>query len=209
VGPIGLNGPPGPAGAQGIAGPAGPPGAVGPMGPAGSVGATGAQGAQGPSGAAVTVLVASQTACCAQIATTNPGNPAQILLKSTPSPGVFMARLDAQLNNSGALYFDYHCKLQQLNYPYFFTIGGAIPWVDVPGSRRDVSWRIGKDSGGSATSSSGISISTQAPLTAGTFGMDVRMVCWGTWDGASPPIVDYGSGVESAVLSLTPVGAVQ
>lgn len=48
-----------------------------------------------------------------------------------------------------------------------------------------------------------------APVTAGSFGVDVRMVCWGDWDGASPPIVDFGTGLVSATLTLVPVGNVQ
>ena len=154
-----------------------------------------------------TVLVASLASCCTGIDVTGETNAAQILIKTAPSPSAkYLARVDAQLNNLGSLYFDYHCKLQALPYPYVFIIGAPIPWVDLPGTRRDVSWRAGKDSAANSTGARGISISMQAPVTAGTFGLDVRLVCWGTWDGTSPPIVDFGLGVESAVLTLLPVG---
>jgi hypothetical protein len=203
----GTPGPQGPAGPQGATGPqgsTGQQGATGPQGPAGPTGPQGAQGPQGPVGPLPAVRVASLTNCCAQIASTTP---AQILLKGSPSPGTYLVRLDAQLNNFGALYFDYHCKLQQLSYPYFIVIGGSIPWADIPGSSRDVSWRTGKDNGYNS-GSTGVSISAQGAITAGTFGVDVRMVCWGTWDGSNPPIVDYGLGVESAVLTLQQVGGI-
>jgi len=149
-----------------------------------------------------TVLVASITSCCAGIANRFEANAAQVLIKGTPASGKYLARVDAQLNNFNALYWDYHCKLQALNYPAIL----GTPFTDLPGTRRDVSWRTGKDGAGNATSATGVSISMQAPVTAGSFGVDVRMVCWGTWDGASPPIIDYGFGVESAVLTLLPVG---
>ena len=150
-----------------------------------------------------TVLVASITSCCFPIANTAVGeaNAKQVLLKGTPNTGKYLARVDAQLNNFGALWFDYHCKLQALNYP---AILGA-PFTDVPGTRRDVSWRTGKDGGGNNTSATGVSISMQAPVTAGSSGVDVKLVCWGTVD-PSGPLYDYGLGVESAVLTLTPVG---
>jgi hypothetical protein len=150
------------------------------------------------------VRIASQTNCCFAIAGSAVGeaNAKQVLLKGTAGAGAFLVRLDAQLNNFGALWFDYHCKLQSLSYPALL----GTPFSDIPGTRRDVSWRTGKDSSGNGTSSTGVSISMQTTASAGPFGADVRMVCWGTWDGASPPIVDYGLGVESAVLTLTPVG---
>ncbi len=149
-----------------------------------------------------TVLVASITSCCVGIGNWVEAQALQVLIKGTPSPGKYLARVDAQLNTFGALYLDYHCKLQALTYPAFI----GTPFTDLPGTRRDVSWRTGKDGSGSALSPNGVSISMQAPVTAGAFGVDVRMVCWGTWDGANPPIVDYGYGVESAVLTLLPVG---
>ena len=64
---------------------------------------------------------------------------------------------------------------------------------------------MGKDSGNGG---SGVSISMQAPVTAGAFGVAVRMVCWG---GVEPgaPIYDYGQGVTAATLTLVPVGSVQ
>lgn len=179
-------------------------GSTGPAGPAGPAGAPGAQGIQGPVGPLPTVRVASLTTCCFAIANTAVGeaNAKQVLIKGTPSPGQYLARVDAQLNNFGALWFDYHCKLQSLAYPAFL----GAPFTDIPGTHRDVSWRTGRDNAGNSTSATGIPISMQAPVTAGSFGVDVRMVCWGTVD-ASGPLYDYGLGVESAVLTLEPVGA--
>ena len=215
AGAIGTPGPQGPAGPAGPAGAAGPAGPVGPQGPMGATGATGAtgpqgpqgpQGAQGPSGAAVTVYVASLTACCVNITNTANGesNALTVLSKSVPTQGTYLARVDAQLNNQFALWWDYHCKLQTLSFPA--PIG--TPYANVPGTRRDTSWRTGRDNAGNSTSATGISISMQAPVTAGLFGADVRLVCWGTMD-PSGPLVDYGYGVESATLTLIPVGAVQ
>lgn len=208
-GPAGEAGIQGPAGATGPGGPAGPKGdagSAGPAGPAGPKGDTGATGPQGPVGPLPTVLVASLTTCCVGFdsASTGEAKAKQVLLKGTTSAGTYLVRLDAQLNNAGALWFDYHCKLQSLPYPHLI----GAPWSDVPGSRRDVSWRTGKDGSGNPTGASGVSISMQAPVTAGSLGVDVRMACWGTWDGASPPLVDYGFGVESAVLTLEPIGGV-
>lgn len=151
-----------------------------------------------------TVPVASLTTCCFSIANTAVGeaNAKQVLLKGTGgAPGKYLARVDAQLNNFGALWFDYHCKLQSLAYPALL----GTPFTDLPGTRRDVSWRTGKDGAGNNTTATGVSISMQAPVTAGAFGLDVRMVCWGTIDPAGP-LYDYGFGVESAVLTLLPVG---
>lgn len=118
-------------------------------------------------------------------------------------------RLDAQLDNSNALWFDYHCKLQQLVYPYVVGPGGA-PWADIAGSRRDASWRIGRDNAGNGTTASGISISMQAIVSSSPplGSVDVRLVCWGTID-PSGPLYDYGVGLQSAIMTLVPVGAVQ
>jgi hypothetical protein len=179
-------------------------GPAGPAGPAGQKGDPGSQGIQGPVGPLPTVLVASLTNCCFAIANTavGEGNAKQVVIKGTASSGAFLARVDAQLNNFGALWFDYHCKLQSLTYPAFL----GTPFTDIPGTRRDVSWRTGRDNAGNGTSATGVPISMQAPVTAGSFGVDVRMVCWGTID-SSGPLYDYGLGVESAVLTLEPVGA--
>ena len=49
----------------------------------------------------------------------------------------------------------------------------------------------------------------QGSAAAGIFGADFRLVCWGDWDGTSPPIVDYGTGLSSATMTVVPVGAVQ
>jgi hypothetical protein len=177
---------------------------TGSPGPKGDTGSQGIQGIQGPVGPLPTVLVASLTSCCVSIANTAVGeaNANQVLIKGSPSPGQYLARVDAQLNNSGALWFDYHCKLQSLAYPAFL----GTPFSDIPGTRRDVSWRTGRDPGtGLSTTASGLPISMQAPVTAGRLGVDVRMVCWGTID-PSGVLYDYGLGVESAVLTLEPVG---
>ncbi len=182
---------------------AGTPGPTGPQGPAGPT------GPQGPVGPLPTVGVASLTACCYSLSNTAIGeaNAKQVLIKGSRSPGSYLVRVDAQLNNFGALWFDYHCKLQALQYPYFIGIGGSVPWSDLPATRREVSWRTGKDNAGNTTTSTGVSISMQAPVTAGDLGLDVRMVCWGTVD-TSGPLYDYGLGVESAVLTLEPVGGI-
>ncbi len=174
-----------------------------PAGPPGPKGDTGLQGIQGPVGPLPTVLVASLTSgfAIANTAVTE-ANANQVLIKGTPSSGKYLARVDAQLNNFGALWFDYHCKLQSLTYPALL----GTPFSDIPGTRRDVSWRTGKDGSGNSTTATGVPISMQAPVTAGPFGVDVRMVCWGTID-SSGPLYDYGLGVESAVLTLQPVGA--
>jgi hypothetical protein len=175
-----------------------------PAGPPGPKGDTGSQGIQGPVGPLPTVLVASLTSCCFAIANTAVGeaNAIQILIKGTPSSGQYLARVDAQLNNFGALWFDYHCKLQSLAFPALL----GTPFSDIPGTRRDVSWRTGRDNAGNATTATGVPISMQAPVTAGPLGVQVRMVCWGTID-SSGIVYDYGLGVESAVLTLEPVGA--
>ena len=126
----------------------------GPKGDTGSQGIQGVQGIQGPVGPLPTVLVASLTSCCVSIANTAVGeaNAIQVLIKGTPSSGKYLARVDAQLNNFGALWFDYHCKLQSLTYPAFL----GTPFTDIPGTRRDVSWRTGKDDAGNGTSATGL-----------------------------------------------------
>jgi hypothetical protein len=207
AGPSGPIGPAGPAGPTGATGPAGPMGLTGPIGPTGATGPAGpigATGPQGPSGAAVTVSLASITSCCVPITATGEANAAEVLVKNVTSGGTYLARVDAFLDNWGALYFNYSCKLQSLSYPAII----GTPYTDLPGTRRHVSWRIGKDGVGNATAVSGASISMTAPVTAGVFGASVRVVCWGTVD-PTPPFYDYGAGVASAVLTLTPVGAVQ
>ncbi len=205
----GPQGPPGPQGATGATGATGTTGTTGATGGTGPQGPVGPQGATGPVGPLPTVRVASQTSCCFSIANTAVGeaNAKQVLIKNTGGGGSFLVRVDAQLNNFNAYFFDYHCKLQSLTYPAFL----GAPFSDVPGTRRDVSWRTGKADNGVATSSSGVSISMQVVVSTPTFALssaDVRLVCWGTWDGASPPFVDYGLGVESAILTITPVGGI-
>jgi hypothetical protein len=181
---------------------AGPPG---PQGQPGPPGADGIPGPPGPPGGGAQAYVAALTTCCFPIANTTIGEAAagQVVEKSVDSAGTFLARVDAQLNNFGALYFDYHCKLQALTLPSLV----GTPYSDLPGTRRDVSWRVGKDTNGNSSGATGVSISMQAPVTAGPLGVDVRMVCWGTID--SGPVYDYGSGVESAVLTLLSVDSIQ
>lgn len=183
-----------------VAGPAGP---TGPQGPAG---VQGPAGAQGPVGPLPTVRVASMPNCCFSIDNLAVGeaNAQPVLLKNTGGAGTFLVRVDAQLNNFGTLYFNYHCKLQSLAYPAIL----GTPFSDIAGTRRDVHWRTGKDSSGNSTGANGVSISMQAAVSAGILSTDVRLVCWGTWDGNSPPIVDYGYGVESAILTLQPIGGI-
>jgi len=213
VGTPGPAGPSGPAGATGPAGPAGatgaqgPQGVAGPVGPTGATGATGPQGAQGPqgpagaSGATVTVYVAT-LAATGFVPIATEANAATMISKTVSQPGRYLARIDAEIDTTNALYLIYNCKLQSLAYPAIL----GTPYSDLPGTHRHVSWRLGREMSGSGTQ---VSISMQAPVTAGPFGADVRMVCWGTFDGASPPIVDYGIGVTAATLVLVPVGAVQ
>ena len=188
----------GPLGPVGPAGPAGPAGAPGPAGPKGDTGATGSQGPPGP---ASTMFVATLGTVGAFIGPSREANAQVILSKYGATSGPFLARVDAELNTVGSLYFLYNCKLQSLSYPAFF----GAPFTDLPGTRRTVSWRLGRELSGEGTT---VSMSMQAPVTGGPFGLDVRLVCWGAWDGASPPIVDYGSGVKSAVLTLLQVGAI-
>ena len=218
AGPSGPAGPAGPAGATGATGPAGPigptgatgaTGSAGPQGPAGATGATGPQGPQGPSGASAPVRVATSSGLPIANLAVGEVNAQQALVKNTGGAGSFLARIDAQLNTFGAYYFDYHCKMQRLDLPYI--IGPTVPWVDVPGTRRDISWRTGKNASGDATGATGVSISMQAAITTGSLALsstDVRLVCWGTVD-HTPPFYDYGVGLESAILTLVPVGAVQ
>lgn len=138
----------------------------------------------------------------ANIAVTGVGSAIQIVAKSVPSSGTYLARLDAELDTTNALYFNYFCKLQSLSFPS--VIG--TPYSDLPGTTRRVSWRLGREMSGPGGP---VSISMQGSLTAGTLGAAVRMVCWGDWDGANPPIIDYGAGLTTATLTVVPVGAVQ
>lgn len=131
-------------------------------------------------------------------------NALTIINKITASPGSYLARVDAELDTYNALFFDYHCKLQAQAFP---ALVGS-PYSDLPGTRRSVSWRTGKGASGNPTSATGVSISMQAPVTAGAFGVDVRMVCWGSVDPSAPSFYDFGGGVSSAVLTLLPVGGV-
>ncbi len=212
AGPTGLTGPAGATGAQGPIGPIGLTGAAGATGATGVTGATGAtgttgpQGPQGPQGPAAQLYVATLLPGFGSIASVGEANARTIVNKSITSPGSFLARVDAQLDTFGALWFDYHCKLQALAFPAFL----GAPYSDLPGTRRDVSWRTGKDASGNATSATGVSISVPAPVTAGSLGVDVKMVCWGTVDVANgpPPLYDYGIGVSSAVLTLLAVGGI-
>jgi hypothetical protein len=196
-----------PSGATGTPGPKGDKGDAGAKGDKGDQGVPGTPGSAGP---LPTVKVKSCTSCL-QIAneSVTEANADPVVLVQTTGQGAYLARLDAQLNNAGALWFDYHCKLQSLTYPYVLILGQPAPWTDIPGTRRDVSWRAGKDGAGNPTTSSGVSISMQATVNTGpgTFGLgiDVRMVCWGTIDN-SGIIYDYGVGVESAMLTLLPIG---
>jgi hypothetical protein len=213
AGPVGPVGPAGPAGSTGVtgpAGPAGPLGATGAAGPAGPAGATGPQGPQGlqgptgPSGASVTAYVDTLDRSVL-INGIGEANAVQVIIKSVGSTGTYLARLDAELNTTGSLYLDYSCKLQFLRLP---TVVGS-PYSDLAGTRRSVSWRVGKDASGNY--GSGASMSMQAPVTAGTGlfgGVNVRMVCWGTIEPGAP-LIEYGSGVTAATLTLVPVGTVQ
>lgn len=206
AGPTGLTGARGPVGATGPAGasgPQGPQGVAGPAGPTGPTGATGPQGPQGPagpSGAAVTVYMARGGP--ANIIATGVANAVQMVAKSVPTSGTYLARVDAELDTTNALYFNYSCKLQSLSFPAIL----GTPYSDLPGTTRRVSWRLGREMSGPGAPAS---ISMQGSLTAGSLGASVRMVCWGDWDGASPPIVDYGAGLTTATLTVVPVGAVQ
>ena len=192
---------------MGLQGPAGLPGTSGNDGPAGPQGAPGPQGIQGPQGVkgdpgdAARLYVA--TSPSQPILSTVEASATTIVSKSTSSPGSLLARVDAELDTTGALYFDYHCKLQALTYPAFV----GTPYSDLPGTRRTVSWRLGRESGGLGTP---MPISMSALVTAGSLGVTVRMVCWGTLDVSQgqPPIFDYGVGVNSAVLALLSVGSV-
>ena len=185
-GPAGATGPAGPAGPQGPAGPAGSTGAPGatgatgaqglqgipgPIGAPGAVGATGPVGPQGPqgpqglSGAAVTVRVATASNFSIDNLAVNEVNARQVFIKNTGGSGNFLVRLDAQFNNFNAFWFDYHCKLQQLVFPYVTGPGGP-PWADIAGTRRDASWRIGRDNAGNDTTAHGISFSMQAIVSS-------------------------------------------
>ena len=200
TGPGGATGPTGPTGPTGTQGSTGPQGPTGPTGTTGGPGATGAQGSTGPQGptgppgAGQVAALASLTTCCVSLSPANSEN--VVVSKTTARSGALLARVDAQLNNFGALFYDYHCKLQALKFPNII----GTPYSDLPGTQRDVSWRIGKDNNLNNTGAAGISISMQAALTVapGPFAaVDVRMVCWGTVD-PSGPFYDYGAGAESA-----------
>lgn len=193
-----------PAGTTGVPGPKGDKGDTGAKGDKGDTGQT------GPTGPLPTVKIASGSLSIAN-ESVDEVNADPAVTVSNAGKGSFLVRLDAQLNNFGAFNFDYHCKLQSLIYPYVVLIGQPVPWADMPGTRRDVSWRVGKDNAGNNTSATGISISMQGQVNPGTgvfASVDVRMVCWGTINLQPPPFnfYDYGIGVESAVLTLTPVG---
>ena len=142
------------------------------------------------------------TAGPAGISVTGVANAAVMVTKPVTAPGTYLARLDAELNTTNALYFIYACKLQSLAFPALI----GTPYTDLPGTTRRVSWRVGKEASGNGAP---VSISMQGSLTAGSLGATVRMVCWGDWDGTSPPIVDYGAGLTTATLTVVPVGAVQ
>ncbi len=139
----------------------------------------------------------------------NEVNARQVFIKNTGGSGNFLVRLDAQFNNFNAFWFDYHCKLQQLVFPYVTGPGGP-PWADIAGTRRDASWRIGRDNAGNDTTAHGISFSMQAIVSSAPplGSVDVRLMCWGTVD-SSGPFYDYGTGLESAIMTMVPVGAVQ
>jgi len=145
-----------------------------------------------------TLYTASLGQLGAFIGLSTEANATSVLNKTTGVSGQYLVQVNAQFNTAGALFFEYHCKLQALAFPaLLFT-----PYSDLPGTTRNVSWRIGQDTGG-ATSS----VSMQAAVTAGGLGIDVRMVCWGTVEG-SPVVWDYGYGLESAIITLLPVGAI-
>lgn len=128
-------------------------------------------------------------------------NATTVVTKSTSGSSPLLARVDAQLDTTNSLYYLYNCKLQSKAIPALLS----TPYSDIAGTTRTVSWRLGRESSGPGTT---VSISMQGTVQAGFLGADVRMVCWGTWDGASPPIVDFGVGVTSATLTLLPVGGV-
>ena len=136
------------------------------------------------------------------IAVTGVNNAVVMVSKSVSTGGTYLARVDAELDTTGALYFNYSCKLQSLPIPSIL----GTPYADLPGTTRRVSWRLGREMSGPGAP---VSISMQGSLTAGITGASVRMICWGDWDGASPPIVDYGMGLTTATLTIVPVGAVQ
>ena len=132
-------------------------------------------------------------------------NAKQVVGKDVGQPGTYLARVDSELSNYGALWFDYHCKLQALAYPAIL----GTPYSDLPGTRREVSWRTGKDGSGNSTTATGVSVSMQAPFIAGPLGASVRMACWGTIDSSGGVVYDYGLGVTAATLTVLPVGSVQ
>ena len=125
---------------------------------------------------------------------------ATILNKYVPSSGSHLVRLDAEIDTTYAISYTYRCKLQSLAYPALV----GTPWSDVAGSTRTVSWRLGREFSGLGTP---ISISMQGTVTGGSLGADVRLVCWGAWDG-STQVVDPGIGLTSAVLVIELVGGV-
>jgi hypothetical protein len=192
VGPQGPVGPQGAVGPQGSDGPAGSEGSVGPQGPIGP---------QGPVGPLPTVYTAILGPGGAGITESTEAAASTVVTEYVPVGGAYLVRLDAELDTTGALYFEYHCKLQGFAYPAIF----GTPFTDLPGTTRTVSWRLGREVSGAGTP---VSISMQGTFVGGALGADIRMVCWGTRDGANPPILDYGYGVASAVLAVERVGAV-
>ena len=167
----------------------------------GATGPQGAQGPAGPNGASVTVYVA--TAGQTSISPSTEAQATTMINKTLSLGGTYLARMDAELSTLYSLFYDYNCKLQWLTYPSII----GTPYSDVPGTRRFVSWRVGQDEN-EWGHGSGVSMSMQAPIVAGTMGVSVRMVCWGTTE-AGAPIVDYGLGLTAATLTLVPVGSVQ
>jgi hypothetical protein len=176
-------------------------GAPGPKGDKGDKGGPGHPAPPGAPGGQPTAYVASITSCCTGLTLTTEASAPTVLHKVTNASGNHLVRLDAELHTFNALYVIHHCKLQYLNFPALI----GTPYTDLPGTTRTVSWRLGNVSN---EGGSGVPISMQAAVSAGSFGIDVRMVCWSTMDGSSPPILEYGLGITAATLTLLPVGAV-
>ena len=180
-------------------------GVPGPKGDKGDKGDTGAAGPQGPVGPLPTVRVATSDGSLIDGSANGEANAKQVLLKNTGGPGTFLVQVDGQFNNEFALWWDYHCKLQTLTYPFVF--GGPPPWTDVARTRREVSWRTGKDANGNSTTATRVPFSMQAIVSSSGLlaSVDVRMVCWGTRD-FSGALVDYGFGLDATVMTLLPAG---
>jgi hypothetical protein len=186
------------------AGTPGTPGAKGDKGDQGLKGDKGDKGDTGQTGTPgglPTAYVATLTSCCTGISLTTEATAPTVLHKVTNAPGVYLVRLDAEINTFNSLWMMNHCKLQYLQFPAFI----GTPYTDIPGTTRTVSWRLGNQTN---ETGSGVSITMQSAVTAGSFGIDIRMVCWSTLDGATPPVYDYGLGVSAATLTLLPIGAV-